>query len=229
MHLPDASSLLFGSYVPPPEISQLSSSTILRHDIYESVFGNAFNPIAPIGLAPQGPIFLPTLDFPCLAPPPSLPAQTDLPVPASHSALPDLLQSTSPPGHPACSKRVSMRKRSVACPEKARIHISHLSSKQRITAFTPLPPPPPQSPLVRRGHCVVLSIEAATRVAWLRPPCRRRFSSAIREGRPRPLRAFTSTAPAPEASTRVSYCPCRFNGSALREALEGGRWTHKTS
>jgi hypothetical protein len=109
MHLPDASSLLFGSYAPPLEISQLSPSTILRHDTYESVLGNAFNPVAPTGLAPQAPISLPTL-FPCLAPPASLPAQTD-PL-ASVSALPsDPLQSTSPPGRPACAKRVSKRKR----------------------------------------------------------------------------------------------------------------------
>jgi hypothetical protein len=108
MHLPDASSLLFGSYAPPLEISQLSPSAILRHDAYESVLGNVFNPVAPTGLAPQAPISLPTL-FPCLAPPASLPAQTD-PL-ASASALPsDPLQSTSPPGRPACAKRVSKRK-----------------------------------------------------------------------------------------------------------------------
>ena len=112
MHLPDASSLLFGSYAPPPEISQLSPSTILRHDTYESVLGNAFNPVAPTGLAPQAqaPISLPTLDFPCLAPPPSLPAQTNLPA-SSNSALSDPTQSISPPERPACLKRVSKRKR----------------------------------------------------------------------------------------------------------------------
>ena len=114
MHMPDASSLLFGSYAPPLEISQLSPSTTLRHDTYESVLGNAFNPVtAPTGLAPQqthSTISLPTLDFPCLQPPPSLPAPTP-PAPASQSALSDPLQSTSPPERPACSKRVSKRKR----------------------------------------------------------------------------------------------------------------------
>ena len=114
MHLPDASSLLFGSYAPPPEISQLSPSTILRHDTYESVLGNAFNPVAPTGLAPQAPISLPTL-FQCLAPPPSLPAQTD--PTTSASALPsDPLQSTSPSapsasGRPACPKRVTSKRK----------------------------------------------------------------------------------------------------------------------
>ena len=72
MHLSVPSSLLFGSYAPPPEISQLSPSTILRHDTYGSVLGNAFNPVAPTGSATQAP----TLDFPCLAPPPSLPAHS---------------------------------------------------------------------------------------------------------------------------------------------------------
>jgi len=73
--------------------------------------GNAFNPT---GLAPQAPISLPTL-FPCLAPPPSLPAQT-VPI-TSASALPsDLLQPTSPsvlsaPGRPTCPKRVTPKRK----------------------------------------------------------------------------------------------------------------------
>jgi len=115
MHLPGAPSLLFGSYAPPLEISHLSPSTILRHDTYESVLGNAFNPVvAPPGLAPQtqAPISLPTLDFSCPAPPPSLPAQTDPLTPASASVLaPDPRQSTSPPVRPVHSKRVSKWKR----------------------------------------------------------------------------------------------------------------------
>ncbi len=111
MHPPDASRLLFGSYAPP-ENSQLSPSTIVRHDTYAPVLGNAFNPtVAPTGLAPQAPISLPTLDLPCLAPPPSLSVQTDPIPPASQSALSDPLHSISPPGRPACSKRVSKRKR----------------------------------------------------------------------------------------------------------------------
>jgi len=193
VHLSDASSLLFGSYAPPPEISQLSPSTILRHDTYQSVLGSAFNPVAPTGLALQAPTSLPTLNFPCLAPPPSLPAQTDLLVPASHSAPPDLLQSTSPPGAPLAQNVSLSERESVACPKKkTRIRTSHLSSKQRIKAFTLLPPPPPQSPLVCRGKCVVCWVEAVARVALLRPPSRR-LSPAISKGRPRPLRAFTSS------------------------------------
>jgi len=95
--------LLFGSYAPPPGISQLSPSTILRRDTYESVLGNAFHPVAPTGLAPRAPISLPTL-FPCLPPPVCLLAQTDLlaSVPALHS---DPLQSTSPPERPLCVPR----------------------------------------------------------------------------------------------------------------------------
>ena len=53
VHLPDASSLLLGSYASPPENWQLSPSFTLHHGIYESVLGNPFNPVAPTGLAPQ--------------------------------------------------------------------------------------------------------------------------------------------------------------------------------
>jgi hypothetical protein len=116
VHLPEASSLLFGSYAPPLEVSQLSPSSILRHDTYESVLGNAFNPVAPTRLAPQtqAPISLPTLDFPCLAPAPSLPAQADPPAPAPVAEpvlASDPLQSNSSPGRPAFSTRASKRKR----------------------------------------------------------------------------------------------------------------------
>src|SRR5258706_7170212 len=94
------------------------------------------------------------------------------------------------PGAPL-APNVSLSERgSVACPEKeALIRTSHCSSKQRIKVVTLLPPLPPQNLL---GQCVALLVEVATRVAWRRPLCRR-FSPAIIKGRPRPLRASTST------------------------------------
>jgi hypothetical protein len=99
-----------------PKISQLSPSTILRYDTYESVLGNATSPVAPIGLAPQAPISLRTLNFPCLSPPPSLPAQTEPPTNPTNTPIrpnfrSDPIQSTSLTGRPACSERVSKRKR----------------------------------------------------------------------------------------------------------------------
>ena len=147
VHLPEASSLLFGGYAPPLqlELPQLSPSTILRHDTFQSVLGNAFNPLAPTGLAPQhqAPISLPTLDFPCLAPPPPPPPPPSLPPPpeppASVPALPsDPLQSSSPPGRPA-SKRVSKRKRtcSVSREEDTDPHItSQLQADHRLPSST---------------------------------------------------------------------------------------------
>jgi len=191
MHPPDASSLLFGSYAPPPEISQLSPYTILRHDTYESVLGNAFNPVAPTGLALQAPISLPTL-FPCLVPPPSLPAQTD-PI-TSASALPDPLQSTSPsvpsaPRRPTCPKRVTpkrKRKQRSVSQEREEDSDLHVTSQLQAanhglhsstTATTPKSP----------RECVV-SIASVAQISWAHPLCPH-CSPAITKGHPRPLRA----------------------------------------
>ena len=85
MHPPDASSLLYGSYAPPPENEQLSPSTIVRRDTYMPVLGNPCNPVSPSELGPDS---------------------------QARSAVPsDPLQSTAPPRRPTCSKRVLKRKR----------------------------------------------------------------------------------------------------------------------
>ena len=101
MHLPNASSLLFGSYAPPPENEPLSPFTILRHDIYESALGNVFSSVDLTGSTLS--LFLPST-FRFLRP--HRPFRCRPFAPASQAALSDSLRSTSPPGRLACSKRV---------------------------------------------------------------------------------------------------------------------------
>ena len=68
--------------------------------------GNAFNPVAPTGLAPQAQTSsLPTLDFLCLAPPPSLRADQPLNLLRLNASRFNSFDFAHP-SPPACSKRV---------------------------------------------------------------------------------------------------------------------------
>ena len=136
MHLPNASSPLFGSFAPPPEISQLSPSTMLRHDTYDAVLGNPFNPVAPTGLAPQTQphISFPTPDFPYLAPPPSLPAQTD-----NRGAQP-----TNIPMYQPSQPTYGYSPTSAGPSHSHHAHHAHAPTRTAPMYATPIPTAPPQ-------------------------------------------------------------------------------------